>query len=169
MTPAVTVNYYEDSNNARRGAPPALLPLAALLALLATGCGASNTQIAKTARRVPVAHISDLPPSERAGALASLPVILEIRKGDTFPVEPVLSSALVALHTEGTWVLEANETFYVLLRKEGPPVVSADGIDFDAPVQNSFSVGFDSRQGQPTKVRVALTWHAAGERGPRAP
>jgi hypothetical protein len=169
MTSVNMLNYYDHSNSARCGALPAFLPLAALLALLAMGCGASNNQLAKTARRVPVAHISDLPPGERAGALASLPVILEIRKGDTFPVEPVLESALVALHTEGTWMLEAKETFYVLLRKEGPPVVSTDGIDFDAPGQNSFGVGFDSREGQPTKVRAALRWHAAGERGPRAP
>ena len=169
MIQAHTVNYYDHSINARRGRPRARLLLAAALALLATGCGASNNQIAKTARRVPVAHISELPPGERATALASLPVILEIRKGDSFPVEPVLESALVALHAEGNWVLEAKETFYVLLREEGPPVVSVDGVDFDAPGKNSFGIGFDSRQGQATKVRVAVTWHAAGEHGPRAP
>jgi hypothetical protein len=115
-----------------------------------------------------VAHISELPPGERATALASLPVILEIRKGDSFPVEPVLESALVALHAEGTGCS----------RPKRPSTPAAGGgasgcerrrVDFDAPGKNSFGIGFDSRQGQPTKVRVAVTWHAAGEHKPSAP
>jgi hypothetical protein len=158
MHEASASNYYDHSNS-RLG-----WYVAPLLALLAIGCGASNTQVARSARRVPVAHMADLTPDERTKALATLPVILEIRKGDKFPVEPALESSLLALHTEGTWTVEARETFYVLLREEGPPAVSVDGVDFDQPAQNSFGAGIDSQKGEPTKVRLALRWHAPAEK-----
>jgi hypothetical protein len=161
--PMLRSKYYNHSNKAaahptRRSAAP----LAIALGLFALACGASNSQVAKSARRVPVAHIASLPPAERERALAGLPLILEIRKGDVFPVEPLLESRLVALRTEGTWQVEALETFYVLLREEGAPVVSVDGVDFDQRAHNSFGVGFDAKKDQPTKLRVALTWNAPG-------
>jgi hypothetical protein len=155
-------NYYDHSNQSsrpRRSATAAAL-LAGALGLLASACGASNNQIAKSARRVPVAHMATLPPDERAKALATLPVILEIRKGDTFPVEALLESRLVALHTEGAWRVEALQTFYVLLREEGAPVVSVDGVDFDQPVQNSFGAGFNAQKEQPTKIQLVVRWYA---------
>jgi hypothetical protein len=137
------------------------------LALFAVGCGASNNQIARSARRVPVAHFAALPPAERATALARLPVVLEIRKGDIFPVEALLESRLLELHAEGAWTVQARETFYVLLREEGAPVVSLDGVDFEAPAKGSFGVGVEAHAGQPTKVRLALSWHAAPHDEPR--
>jgi hypothetical protein len=154
--------YYNHSNSCPKASTRRL---ALCLALLAIGCGASNNQVAKTARRVPVAHITDLPPDERVKVLSALPLILEIRKGDRFPVEPLLESSLIALHTEGTWTVEARETFYVLLREEGAPIVSVDGVDFEQRVQNSFGIGFDAQKGQAAKLRVALTWRAPGEGG----
>lgn len=132
------------------------------LALLAVACGASNNQLAKSARRVPIAHLAELPEAERAMALQSLPVILEVRKGDRFPLEVMIDSRLVQLHTEGSWTVEARETFYVLLREEGAPAVSEDGVDFDTSPRGSFGVGFDAQAGQPAKLRVALGWHPAG-------
>jgi hypothetical protein len=170
MRPACTATYYKHSTSIfargwrRLAATPRALALG--LALLA-GCGASNNQIAKSAPRLAIAHLSSLPPAERAKALGSLPLILEIRKGDSFPVEPLLESRLVALHTEGTWTVEARETFYVLLREEGAPVISLDGVDFDDQTRNSFGVGFDSQAAQAAKLRVALRWHA--EPGGAAP
>ena len=160
--PTARPNYYSHSNNfplVHRRTPL----LAAVLGLFALACGASNNQVAKSARRVPVAHIASLPEAEREKALTGLPLILEIRKGDVFPIEPRLESRLVALRTEGTWKAEALETFYVLLREEGPPIVSLDGIDFEQRAHNSFSVGFDAKKDQPTKLRIALTWRAPGE------
>jgi hypothetical protein len=162
--------YYDGSKlsapaaRARRWAHP--FPLLAL-ALFALGCGASNSQVAKSARRIPVAHFATLPPAERATALSSLPVVLEIRKGDTFPVEALLESSLLELHTEGAWAVIARETFYVLLREEGPPAVSLDGVDFETPAKGSFNVGVDAKPEQPTKVRLALSWHAAQPDGAR--
>jgi hypothetical protein len=162
--PSAQANYYNNSNKASAALSRRSAPLfAAALGLLMLACGASNSQVAKTARRVPVAHIASLPPAEREKALAGLPLILEIRKGDVFPVEPLLESSLVALRTEGTWKVEALETFYVLLREEGAPIVSVDGVDFDQRAQNSFGVGFDAKKDQPTKLRVALTWNAPGQ------
>lgn len=148
-------NYYNHSNY-----QPAYRRGLACAALLLVACGASNSQIARSARRVPVAHISELPLAERATALGQLPVILEIRKGDRFPLEVVIDSRLLALHTEGSWSVEALETFYMLLREEGAPAFSEDGVDFDEAQGNSFGVGFESKAGQPAKLRVALGWHA---------
>ena len=135
------------------------------LGLLLAACGASNTQLAQGARRLPIAHISELPEAERPNALTSLPLVLEIRKGDRFPIEAVLDSRLLTLHTEGTWSLEATQTFYVLLREEGPPVISEDGIDFDSKTRNSFAVGFGAQQREPAKVRVVLGFHAKDATG----
>lgn len=150
-------NYYNHSNcRARRLWRHTLVALA----LLAVGCGASNTQVARSARRVPIAHISELPEEQRATALQSLPVILEFRKGDRFPLEVLLDSRLAALHTEGNWTVEARETFFMLLREEGPPAFSEDGVDFDASPRGSFGLGVDAQAGQPAKVRVVLRWHA---------
>jgi hypothetical protein len=155
--PRTFVNNYYDHSKCSRGS------FAALLAFCAAACGASNNQVAKTAPRVPIAHIATLAPEARAQALARLPVILEIRKGDTFPIEPLLESRLVALHTEGGWTVEALETFYVLLPEEGAPVVSLDGVDFEQRVQNSFGAGFEAKAGQPPKVRLAVKWYAGAE------
>jgi hypothetical protein len=131
------------------------------LAPLLVSCAASNTRVARSARRVPVAHIQDLPPPERPKALASLPLVLEIRKGDRFPMEVVLDSRLITLHTEGTWTMEAKQTFFVLLREDGPPVISADGVDFDHKANNSFGIGFETHEGQPAKLRIALKMYGA--------
>lgn len=136
------------------------------LALGAVACGASNNRIAQSARRVPVAHLAELPPAERASALAKLPVVLEIRQGDKFPIEAVLDSSLVALHTEGTWTVEARRTFYVLLREEGAPVVSADGVDFETPSKGSFGVGIQAEKDKPATVRIALKWRAEEAKTP---
>lgn len=140
------------------------MPLLALCVLLAA-CGASNTQLAQGARRVPIAHIAELPAAERPNALGSLPMVLEIRKGDRFPIEAVLDSTLLRLHTEGTWSLEATQAFYVLLREEGPPVISEDGIDFDTKTRNSFAVGFGAKKSGPAKVRMVLGFHATDAAG----
>lgn len=153
-------NYYKHSNNDRSFAARSLL--LATASLLGVACGASNNQVAARAPRVPIAHLSTLPNEERQSALSQLPLVLEVRKGDRFPVEAALQSSFVALHAEGPWTLEATETFYVLLREEGPPVISQDGVDFERRErQGSFSVGFDARAGEPAKLRVVLQLGAA--------
>jgi hypothetical protein len=164
MLNATASDDYDHSNSAPAATRSGRCAAAAsffALAGLALGCGASNSQIAKSARRVPVAQLSTLPPAERASALASLPLILEIHKGDTFPVETLLESRLLALHSEGALRVEALETFYVLLNREGAPVVSHDGIAFDdAPGKNSFGVGVSATADKPATVHVSLRWHA---------
>lgn len=152
--------YYEHSNQSPR--PRAVSMLAALtLAPLLVSCAASNTHVAQSARRVPVAHIRELPAAERPKAMASLPLVLEIRKGDRFPIEVVLDSRLITVHTEGTWTMEAKQAFFVLLREDGPPIISDDGVDFDHKVNNSFGVGFEMREGQPAKLRIALKMYGS--------
>lgn len=133
-------------------------------ALVLVACGASNSQLAQSAPRVPIAHIAELPEEARPKALASLPVVLEIRKGDRFPIHATLDSRLLALDAEGTWSLEAKENFYVLLREDGPPVVSEDGVDFDTKTRNSFAVGFKATKGEPAKVEIVIGFRGAEQR-----
>lgn len=140
-------------------------PVAMLLGVSLSACGASNTQLARSARRVPIAHIAELPEKERPTALASLPVVLEIRKGDRFPIDAALDSRLLTLHDTGPWTLEAKQTFYVLLREDGPPVISEDGLDFDSKPRNSFSVGFGAMKGKRATVKMLLGFHKEGSPG----
>jgi hypothetical protein len=135
--------------------------LPALLASGLLGCGASAAQLARESPHVPIAHISELPEAERAHALASLPLVLEVRKGDRFPIEAVLDSTLLKLDTAGAWTVEALQPFYVLLRPEGPPLLSSDGIDFEQRAQNSFNFGFSAEKDQPVRIRLALRLRAA--------
>ncbi|HEU4577160.1 MAG TPA: hypothetical protein VFS67_02825 [Polyangiaceae bacterium] len=138
-----------------------LASLAALLGSGLIGCGASASQLAREAPRVPIAHISELPEAERAQALSSLPMLLEVRQGDRFPIDAVLDSTLLKLDTPGTWTVEALQPFYVLLRPEGPPLLSTDGVDFEQHTQNSFNFGFNAQKGQPVRIRLALRLRAA--------
>ena len=154
MPYSLAPNYYDNSNSR-------LCPLAALLAIGLLGCGASAAQLAREAPHVPIAHIAELPEAERAHALAGLPLVIEVRKGDRFPIEAVLDSTLVKLDTAGTWTLEALQPFYMLLRPEGPPLLSTDGVDFEQRAHNSFNFGFSAEQGQPARIRLALRLRAA--------
>jgi hypothetical protein len=135
---------------------PLLRPLAALLGSVLLGCGASAAQLARESPHVPIAHISELPEAQRASALASLPLMLEVRKGDRFPIEVVLDSTLLKLDTAGAWTVEALQPFFVLLRPEGPPLLSTDGVDFEQRSQNSFNFGFNAQKDQSTSIRLAL-------------
>jgi hypothetical protein len=135
--------------------------LAPLLASGLLGCGASAAQLARESPHVPIAHINELPEAERARALASLPLVLEVRKGDRFPIEAVLDSTLLKLDTAGSWTVEALQPFYVLLRSEGPPLLSTDGVDFEQRAQNSFNFGFSAEKDQPVRIRLALRLRAA--------
>jgi hypothetical protein len=129
------------------------------------GCGASAAQLARESPHVPIAHITELPEADRASALASLPLVLEVRQGDRFPIEAVLDSTLLKLDTEGTWTVEALQPFYVLLRPEGPPLLSTDGVDFEQRTQNSFNFGFKADKDQPARIRLALRLRAAAPAG----
>ena len=152
-------NYYDNSNCRLR--PLAALFASPLLAGALLACGASSAQMARESPHVPIAHINELPEAQRTSALASLPVVLEVRKGDRFPIEAVLDSTLLKLDSAGTWTVEALEPFYVLLRPEGPPLLSTDGVDFEQRMHNSFNFGFNAQKDQSTSIRLALRLRAA--------
>jgi hypothetical protein len=159
------LNYYNHSSLSRRARcprPHRWLIVSAFSAWLA-GCGASNSFVAQNARRIPVAHISELSEAERTRAFEALPIVFEVRKGDRFPLEVVLDSRLLKIETPGPWNLEALETFYILLREDQPPVISEDGVDFDTKAQNAFSFGFVAKKGQPPKVRLLLALRSKGK------
>lgn len=143
-------NYYSHSNKLWSG-----LVFAALL-----GACASNSTLASQAPRVAVAHLAELPEEQRSQALARLPMVLEFRKGDQFPLELVLESPLVRLEGTASWTLVAQQPFFILLRESGPPVASVDGVDFDTPAHNSFQVGFDARAGKPPVVRAIVSFRS---------
>lgn len=161
MTSYRDAKYYAPSNTAFARHAPLRVVTATASALVLSACAASNSQLARNAPRVPIAHLRELSEQEPGKALASLPVVLEIREGDRFPIDAMLDSRLLTLHAEGPWSLQATQTFYVLLREDGPPVISEDGVDFDTKPKNSFNVGFMATKTEPAKLKLVLRFHAA--------
>jgi hypothetical protein len=47
----------------------------------------------------------------------------------------------------------------VLLREDGPPIISEDGVDFDSKPKNSFAVGFAAMKDKPATVKMVLGFH----------
>ncbi len=125
-----------------------------LLCFLALGCAGPN-QVAANASRVTLAELNG---SQRADAfqkLSSLPAVLEFRQGDRVPVSLMFDSELATLDAPD-FIMVAKRTFYVLLRSDGPPLLSRDGIDFAERRKNSFFVGFDVRRPKQTRMRIGL-------------
>jgi hypothetical protein len=131
-----------------------LCSLLCLLCVASLGCAGPN-QVAANASRVTLVELNG---TERAAAfqkLSSLPVVLEFKQGDRVPVSFMFDSELASLEAPD-FTLIAKRTFYVLLRNDGPPLLSRDGIDFEERRKNSFFVGFDVRRPKQTRMRIGL-------------
>lgn len=127
---------------------------AALALFVSLGCAGAN-QAAADASRL---SFSELDGSEREQAfqkLTALPAVLEFKAGDRVPVTFLLDSELLELEPVA-FNLVAKRTFYLLLRSDGPPLLSADGVDFEQRRKNSFFVGFDVRKGRATRLRLGV-------------
>ena len=131
-----------------------LCSLLCLLGITALGCAGPN-QVAAQASRVTLAELNG---SQRANAfqkLTSLPTVLEFKQGDRVPVSLLFDSELATLEVPD-FTMVAKRTFYVLLRSDGPPLLSRDGVDFEERRKNSFFVGFDVRRPKQTRMRIGL-------------
>lgn len=165
MCPILEPNYRNRQDVVlRRRSVGWALCVASALGCMTSGCMTSNSARAEHARHVPLAHLSELPEAERGAALAKLPVVLEIRKGDRFPVEVLIDSRLLKLDAPAPWALEAREDFFVLLNEAGPPALSEDGVDFDTRPKNTFSFGVEAVAGKPPAVHLVLGLRAGGEK-----
>jgi hypothetical protein len=147
-------NYYKHSNS--RFAPAACWqPLPALIAVcLLVGCAGPN-QLAAGARRVSFAELSGAQRGPAVERLARLPAVVHFRRGERVPLELVLDSALAELQAPAL-ALVAKRDFYLLLRADGGPLLSADGVDFEAEQPNWFFFGFAVERAGPTAMRVVL-------------
>ena len=125
-----------------------------LLGFTALGCAGPN-KIAANASRVTLAELNGTERADAFQKLSSLPTVLEFKQGDRVPVSLMFDSELAALEAPD-FTLVAKRTFYVLLRSDGPPLLSRDGIDFEESHKNSFFVGFDVRRPKQTRMHIGL-------------
>lgn len=130
--------------------------LAVVFAAFATGCAGPNA-IAADAQRVMYA---DLQAGERRAALEKimrLPAVVAFKRGERIPVEFVLDSSMLEL-VRGDLELMAKRDFYLLLRADGGPLLSEDGVDFEAGdgPKNYFFFGFAVQRDAATSVKVAI-------------
>ena len=128
-----------------------------MLLLAALSACAGPNQVARTATRL---SIQELDTGDRAAVLSRLsrlPVVLHFQKGDRIPVHFTLDSEFAALEVQ-PWTLVAKRDFYLLLRADGMPLLSRDGVDFEAPRKNknSFLFGFALEGQRPAELRIGL-------------
>ncbi|HEY6881431.1 MAG TPA: hypothetical protein VI299_25575, partial [Polyangiales bacterium] len=131
-----------------------------LVCMQLCGCGhALNRQAA----RAP--HYRLVSPEIAGQALMDsfqhLPVVLEFQPGDKLPLELMLDSLLLTLvPTPNRLELVAQRQFFLMIRENGPPVVSLDGVDFSERRKGYFSAGFGiTKSERKASVRVGF-WPA---------
>lgn len=136
--------------------PYRLFPIVALwLALASTGCGAGPNQIAASAQRIPFDQLDQKHHAQLLMSLNEHPVVIHFKEGQEIPFHFVLDSRLLSL-TPPDMKLRVKSAFFLLLRADGPPLLSEDGIEFEEQPKNSFMLGFDIRQGQPAALNLRL-------------
>ena len=122
--------------------------------LFAVGCGGAN-QVARNAPTVPFDRFD----SDRSSALLSQlqkpPYIVKFRAGQVIPVDFTLDSKLMRAQDED-FVVIAKRDFYVLFRSDGPPLLSADGVEFEERPKNYFRFGFRLRGKEPATIDLGL-------------
>ncbi|MEO6602865.1 MAG: hypothetical protein ABIQ16_23475 [Polyangiaceae bacterium] len=130
------------------------------LVVCASGCAGVNASAAHATR----VNLSDLQGEQRGAALArltQLPTVIALKRGERVPLSLGIDSELFALEGSGL-VLLAKRDFFVLLRQDGPPLFSLDGVDFEQRHRNSFLVGFHVDKTQPTELQLRLGVWANG-------
>jgi hypothetical protein len=138
--------YYACSNNWRN---------AALLALaIASGCAGPN-QAAQVAQRFSYAQLTGSQREATLPKLTHLPVVIHFKQGERIPVELRLDSSLTQLEAPNL-TLVAKRDFYLLLRADAGPMLSADGVDFELDNKNYFAFAFKVERDAPTALHVVL-------------
>ena len=128
--------------------------LLALCALALAGCGGAN-QTARQAPTIPYERLRTARSPELVRQLGRPPYIIKVSAGTVIPVDFDLDSRWLAVRDED-FVLVAKRDFYLLVRADGPPVLSEDGVEFEDKPRNYFRFGFRLRGREPTTVDLAL-------------
>jgi hypothetical protein len=128
----------------------------ALLMLCTTlaGCAGPN-QIAARAPRI---AFSDLDQGDRQAFIQKLsqpPYVVHFKAEQQIPFTFALESGLFEMEVPPL-TITAKRDFYLLVRADGPPLLSEDGVDFKKRVRNSFMFGFSLKKDQPTEVQAKI-------------
>lgn len=126
--------------------------------LCSFGCASPN-KIAATAPLVPYSALKGGQTEPFAQALRSPPYVLAFKAGDEIPLNFALESKLVELPVPPL-TIRAKQDFWILMRADGPPLVSLDGKDFQAKTQNSFMFGIKVVRGEPPSVEGKIRYRA---------
>jgi hypothetical protein len=139
----------------RRLRLPGSLRLVLVVPPLLAGCAGPN-QVARSATR---AAFSALEGGEGVDALTRLdqqPVVIHVEAGQVIPLDLAIESGVFELDVPPL-ELRARKSFYLMLRADGPPLLSEDGIEFEERPRNSFLLGFKLRKGEQPRLQVGLS------------
>lgn len=142
--------------------------LALLAASLASACGGGPNRVAARAPRVAYAELSGANRKAAAQHLMRVPFVLTFRKGDRVPLSLSLESSLVELDIPEL-TLVAKRDFSLLFNDDGPPLLSEDGVDFEARHQNSFFFGLSVERERPARMQVGIRLRPEAPPAPPAP
>jgi hypothetical protein len=129
------------------------------------GCAGPN-QLAKNAPRVAFEALGESDQASARLVLRQLPVVLHFKPGQHVPVDFGIESRLFEVDLPELDLLVRRE-FFLLLRPDGPPLLSEDGLEFEERPKNSFMLGFDVRDGKPTTLHLGLAVRPEAVRGAR--
>ncbi len=128
--------------------------VAALGLALVSGCAGPN-QAAQVAQRFSYAQLTGSQREAMLAKLTRLPVVIHFKQGERIPVDLRLDSSLTQLEAPNM-TLVAKRDFYLLLRADGGPLLSPDGVDFEHKTKNYFVFGFKIERDAPTALHVVL-------------
>jgi hypothetical protein len=80
---------------------------------------------------------------------------VHFKAGQVIPFSFALESKLFELEVPPL-TIKAKRDIYLLIRADGPPLLSEDGVDFEKRVQNAFMFGFALKKGQTAEVRAKI-------------
>jgi hypothetical protein len=118
------------------------------------GCAGPNT-VAASAPRIRFDQLSQREHAEQIMSVSEQPVVVHFKQGQEVPLHFVFDSRLLALVPQDM-KLTVSRDFFLLLRADGPPLLSEDGVEFEEQPQNSFMLGFDVKQGAPAALNLRL-------------
>jgi hypothetical protein len=137
-------NYYERSGYS------ALVAVGLALA----GCAGPNS-VARSAPTFPFESFENERSPELVRRLQNPPYIVKFKAGQVIPVDFTLDSQFLEAREED-FVIVAKRDFYLLFRADGPPLLSADGVEFEDRPRNYFRFGFRMKDREPTTIDFGL-------------
>ena len=124
------------------------------LALALSACGGTN-QMAATAPRIPFDQLGQKAYAQQLMGLQEQPVVIYFKQGQEVPFHLAVDSRLLSA-APPEMKLRVKTDFFLLLRADGPPLLSEDGIEFEEQPKNTFMLGFDVHPNQPAAINLRL-------------